>query len=51
MKLEKESQTFTKNIDNYIDSGKIVIQVEQSSNYNREFVIPRVSLKGEFAGD
>ncbi|MGA9289447.1 MAG: hypothetical protein WBV93_14005 [Anaerobacillus sp.] len=51
VKLEKESQTFTKNISNYIDSGKIVIQVEQSSNYNREFVIPRVSLKGEFAGD
>ncbi|WP_347552105.1 hypothetical protein ABFG93_07920 [Pseudalkalibacillus hwajinpoensis] len=50
--LDQQSQTFTDNLNSYItDNGEIVIQVDQTSNFDSQFFIPRISLKGEFTGD
>ncbi|MCA0989062.1 DUF7408 domain-containing protein [Guptibacillus algicola] len=49
--LEHQSEKITENVQNYVNDGKIVLQINKTSGMNGQFYVPRMSIKGEITSD
>ncbi|WP_377891237.1 hypothetical protein [Alkalihalobacillus sp. R86527] len=49
--LEQQSEKITEDVQNYVNDGKIVFQINKTSSMKNQFFVPRISIKGEFTSD
>lgn len=49
--LDKQNETLTKKVNDYITNGEIVFHVKRTQSIKGQFFVPRISVKGEFTGD